>query len=106
MINTTYPVLWSSLAEEDFENIKIYLREYSAALALKHATRLVNALLQISLSPTTWSYFFITGHPYRARLFSIGSATYWIVYRIDEANKTVRLLRIWDSRQSPEGFEF
>jgi hypothetical protein len=50
--------------------------------------------------------FFLTGAPYRAKLFSVGRTSFWIVYEVDELERTVNILKIWNSKQDPNDFEF
>lgn len=59
----------------------------------------------LTQSPATWSYFYLTGAPYRAYLFRVGRRTqFWIVYTIDEETKTVNVLRFWNASKDPENF--
>jgi hypothetical protein len=52
-----------------------------------------------------WSFFFLTGAPYRAYLFDAGERTkYWLVYRIDESSRTVYLMRMWNAAKNPKKF--
>jgi len=54
----------------------------------------------------TWSYFPLTGAPYRAYLFRVGRRTqYWIVNTVDEGTRTVDVLNFWNASRDPESLE-
>ena len=93
-------------ATEDIRKIYDYLQELDIASADRHLVRLTGVIESIGLSPNRFAYFFVTGAPYRARLFILGRTSFWIVYRVDEPVSRVTIFRIWDSRQNPDGFDF
>jgi plasmid stabilization system protein ParE len=93
-------------AQKDFSDIHLFLNELDASSARKHVTRLADAIEQISGCAQLYSFFFLTGTPYRAKFFEIGRTSFSIVYRLDEAADTIDILRIWNSRQDPGEFEF
>jgi plasmid stabilization system protein ParE len=95
----------SRLAEDEIRNLYAYLDEFSPDIADHHLVRLRNAVSAIESNPTRYAYFFLTGAPYRARLFLIGSTSFWIVYKENDADGLVDILRIWDSRQNPDDFD-
>ena len=50
-----------------------------------------------------WSYFPLTGAPYRGYLFRVGRRTqYWIIYTVDEDTRTVDVLLFWNAARDPE----
>jgi hypothetical protein len=54
-------------------------------------------------SPLTWTYFVFTGPPYRAYLFRVGRRTqYWVIYTVDEDNRTVDILHFWNASRDPD----
>ena len=62
--------------------------------------------VEIAESPKTWSYFYITGAPYRAYLFRAGRRTnFWIIHTIDDDTKTINVLRFWNATREPAAFE-
>jgi plasmid stabilization system protein ParE len=102
----TYKVRISERATAEFRGIRRYLSEYDKKIALKYATRLGQSIEAIGKNPTVWPYFFLTGHPFRSKLFMIGGASYGIIYEIHQTEEAVNILRIWHSAQDPDDFEF
>jgi hypothetical protein len=63
--------------------------------------------VNIAESPLTWGYFVFSGAPYRAYLFRIGRRTqYWIVYTVDEEERTVDIVRLWNATRDPDTLEW
>jgi hypothetical protein len=59
--------------------------------------------LNLGEAPLAWSYFPLTGAPYRAYLFRVGRRTqYWIIYTVDEEARIVDILRFWSASRDPE----
>lgn len=83
-----------------------YCRKYSRRFWEAQETQLAHVLeTWLPESPRTWSYFVLTGAPYRAYLFVAGERTkYWIVYRIDEQTRTVHIVRMWNAARNPRLF--
>jgi plasmid stabilization system protein ParE len=100
-----HTVKLSDKARADFKEIQIYLAEYSADVARKHIIRLANTIELIGVEPLIWAPFFLTGAPYRAKLFFVGRSTFWIVYEVDQKESAVNILRVWNSKQNPDDFE-
>lgn len=84
-----------------------YAADYSDGFARETFDRLNHVLsVVIADAPHMWSYFFVTGAPYRAYLFRVGRRTqFWLVYTVDEATRTVNVLRVWNAGREPEAFE-
>lgn len=100
----TFRVRIAPLAQRHIDEFAIYLRAYSEDFAIEQIDRL-NRTLSVNLgeSPLTWSYFAFTGAPYRAYLFRVGRRTqYWIIYNVDEDNRTVDILHFWNAGRDPE----
>ena len=100
----TYRLRISPLAQQLIDQFAEYLRDYNEEFAVEQFDRL-NAILATTLAeaPTTWSYFALTGAPYRAYLFRVGRRTqYWIIYTVDEHNRTVDILHFWNAMRDPE----
>jgi plasmid stabilization system protein ParE len=95
----------SDRAKADLRDIQIHLTDYSEAIAEKHVVRLAHSIDLIGTQPFLWAYFFLTGAPYRAKLFFIGKTSFWVVYELDESEQAVNILRIWNCKQNPEDFE-
>lgn len=96
----------SERARRDIRAVFGYIRRQDTQLADRYLVRLDASINSIARSPTTWSYFFLTGAPDRAKLFEIGRASFWIIYRLDEATEAIEIVRIRNSRQDPGEFEF
>lgn len=85
----TYRVVVAPLAQAEMAEFAAYAADFSDDFASEHFSRL-NHILSVELAeaPIMWSYFYVTGAPYRAYLFRVGRHTqFWIVYTVDEAQK-------------------
>jgi len=102
----SYSINVSNTAKAETRQIYGYLADYGPDTADKHLVRLTNSISLIGRDPFLCSYFFLTGAPYRAKLFSVGRTSFWIVYEVDELERTVNILKIWNSKQDPNDFEF
>ena len=94
-------------ALQQIDELAAWLRDYSEDFAIEQIERL-DRILRINLgeAPLTWSYFPLTGAPYRAYLFRVGRRTqYWIIYTVDEGARTVDVLRFWNASRDPESLE-
>jgi hypothetical protein len=94
-------------AQRDLQRFAEYTSVYSEEFSREQFARL-NGVLNIDIAemPHTWSYFFVTGAPYRAFLFNVGRRTsYWIVYTINDVAKHVDVLRFWNASRDPAAFE-
>jgi mRNA-degrading endonuclease RelE of RelBE toxin-antitoxin system len=98
-----YHLRISASAQRQVDEFSGYLREYSERFAVEQMDRL-NLALSVNLaeSPNTWSYFTHMGAPYRAYLFRVGRRTqYWIIYTVDDENRTVDILHFWNASRDP-----
>jgi len=60
-------------------------------------------MFNLAESPLTWSYFPLTGAPYRGYLFRVGRRTqYWIIYTVDEYSRIVDVLSFWNTARDPK----
>jgi plasmid stabilization system protein ParE len=102
-----YQIRLSLSAQHDLQLFAEYTAGYSEEFSRQQFVRLNGVLnTDIAEMPHTWSYFFVTGAPYRAFLFNVGKRTrYWIVYSIDDAAKRVDVLRFWNASRDPAAFE-
>ena len=88
------------------EEFAAYLRDYDKAFALEQIERLDRALRLLRESPLTWSYFPLTGAPYRAYLFRVGRRTqYWVIYTVDEDARTIDVLSFWNAARDPDAID-
>ncbi len=95
------------LAQRHIDAFAAYLRDYDEAFAIEQIDRLDRIFaVHLGESPLTWSYFALTGAPYRAYLFRVGRRTqYWIIYTVDEDARIVDVLHFWNASRDPEGFD-
>lgn len=103
----TYKVVRAPLAQGEMARFAAYAADYSDDWAIEQFTRL-NRVLSVDLAeaPYQWSYFYLTGAPFRAYLFRVGRRTqFWIIYTIDEETKTVNILRFWNASRDPDTLE-
>jgi mRNA-degrading endonuclease RelE of RelBE toxin-antitoxin system len=100
----TFRVRIDPIALRQIDQFAAYLRDYSEDFAIEQIERLDRILrLNLGESPLTWSYFPLTGAPYRAYLFRVGRRTqYWIIYTVDEDSRTVNVLAFWNTASDPE----
>jgi plasmid stabilization system protein ParE len=103
----TYRVRIDPLALRQIEDFAAYLQDYSEDFAIEQIDRLDRILrLNLGEAPLTWSYFPLTGAPYRAYLFRVGRRTqYWIIYMVDEDARTGDILQIWNASRDPENLD-
>jgi mRNA-degrading endonuclease RelE of RelBE toxin-antitoxin system len=103
----SFRVRIDSVAARQIDRFVTYLREYSEDFAIEQIERLDRILhYNLAVSPLMWSYFPLTGPPYRAYLFRVGRRTqYWIVYTVDEDARTVDILLFWNASRDPETIE-
>ena len=96
-----------SLAQREIDDFAAYASSYSERFATEQFARLNDILSRdLAESPLRWTYFVLTGAPYRAILFRVGRRTqYWIIYTVDEDGRTVNILRFWNSRREPQVLE-
>jgi mRNA-degrading endonuclease RelE of RelBE toxin-antitoxin system len=103
----SYELRFAPRAERYIDELAAYLREYDEELATQQMDRL-NRILTVNIqsSPLTWSYFPLTGPPFRAYLFRVGRRTqYWIIYEVDEDNRTIDIVHFWNTRRDPDTLE-
>jgi plasmid stabilization system protein ParE len=102
----TYRLTVSTAAQQDIREFLEWLNDYSPKIAAEHDRDLHDAIRSLILPrPHTWPYFFVTGSPYRAYLYSVSRrTTYWLVYTINEDEKIVNVLRFWNSARNPKQF--
>ena len=102
-----YRVRIAPRALRNIDEFAAYLAEYDEAYAIEQIDRLNQVLcVNLAQSPLTWSYFPLTGAPYRGYLFRVGRRThYWIIYTVDEEAQTVDVLHFWNTHRDPESLE-
>jgi len=100
----TFRVRIDPVAQSHIDQFAAYLGNYSEEFAIEQIDRLRHILsVNLGESPLTWAYFPFTGAPYRAYLFRVGRRTqYWIIYTVDEENRTVDVLHFWNATRDPD----
>ncbi len=95
-----YRVILATSADRDLEQIVRFLAQKNSAAA----ERLGHALLDDALSLTHLPNrgVAVRDRPGYRRI--LHRPWFLIYYRIDEAQRTVDIVRIWDGRQNPAGF--
>jgi hypothetical protein len=83
------------------------LAPLSPKAAARHEQMLSEILHnELRRHPKLFGNFWITGAPFRARLYSVSRRTkFWLIYRIEEERKIVRVLRFWNASADPQSFE-
>jgi hypothetical protein len=102
----TFRVVRAQRAQTELARFAEYAADYSDDWAREQFARLERVFSrELAEAPQQWSYFYLTGAPYRAYLFRVGRRTqFWIVYTIDEDTNTVNILRFWNARGNSETF--
>lgn len=103
----TYRLRIGPGALRQIEQFAAYLSNYSEDFAIEQIERLDRILrLNLGEAPLTWSYFPLTGAPYRAYLFRVGRRTqFWIIYTVDEDTHTIDVLSFWNAMRDPESLD-
>jgi hypothetical protein len=80
-----------------------YLRRYSRATAEKYKLALQKSIDEYLVdSPETFAFYWETGAPYRAFLFRVSRRTaYWVIYRVYNNERIVRVLRFRSTANEP-----
>lgn len=80
-MTTSFRIRIDPVAQRQIDEFAIYLRDCSEDFAIDQIAQL-DRIIAVNLgeTPLTWSYFALTGAPYRAYLFRVGRRTqYWII---------------------------
>lgn len=90
-------------AQRQIDGFLEHLRRYSFETADKYQHAPQEAIdTYLVDSPTTFEAWWETGWPYTAFLFTVSPrASYWIVYRVCESKRLVRVLRFKNAAQEP-----
>jgi mRNA-degrading endonuclease RelE of RelBE toxin-antitoxin system len=103
----TYRVRIDPVAQRQIDQFAVYLRDYDEDFAIEQIERLDRILYaNLAEAPLTWTYFPLTGAPYRGYLFRVGRRThYWIIYTVDEDSRTVDILSFWNTARDPDAVD-
>jgi plasmid stabilization system protein ParE len=83
-------------AEADLGNVVAFLAQKSPAAAERIGLELVDLIFSLDQMPHR-------GAPVRKRpgLRKLAHRHYLVIYRVNEANALVEIVRVWDNRQDP-----
>jgi len=101
----SYLIKISKTAKAETRQIFEYLTDYSPDVADKHLVRLTNSIALIG-RPLPLPILLSPDRPIARSFFSVARSSFWVVYEVDAPKRTVDILRIWNSKQNPEDFEF
>jgi plasmid stabilization system protein ParE len=97
-----YRIRFAAQADRDLEELVRFLAQKNPAAAERLGHALVDSALSLATLPHRGLAF--QGRPgYRRILYR---PWFLIFYRIDEAQRLVEVVRIWDARQDPDTFRF
>jgi len=102
-----FKVRVAAVAQRDLDGMIEWLATRNPAVAMRVSAD-IQAVLRRDLrdAPKRYRYFWITGEPYRGRLLGVSrNLKIWIVYAVDDATQTVRVVRIWNASRDPAAFE-
>ena len=101
-----YKLRVTRTARRDLESWLDLVASYNEIKAAEYEAAFFDSLsLHVLPAPHTWAYFHITGAPLRAYLHSMSHrASFWIVYEIEEEDKAVSILRVWNAARDPRTF--
>ena len=102
----SYSIRIDGRAQSEIDHCASWMSGYSENFMLAQLDRIEEVFTgTLARSPAMWSYFFITGAPYRGYLFKVGRRTsFWIVYKIDEEARRVDILRFWNASRDAKAF--
>jgi plasmid stabilization system protein ParE len=95
-----YRVTFAAHAERDLEEIVRFLAQRNPGAADRLGNALVDAAFSLGSLP--WRGAAFRQRPEYRRI--LHRPWFLIFYRIDEAQKLVEVVRIWDARQDPDTF--
>jgi mRNA-degrading endonuclease RelE of RelBE toxin-antitoxin system len=103
----TYEVVFSATAAREVEEWLEYLSRYDDRISEKYEMALSRVVeFELATIPNAYSWFWLTGHPYRGRLFTVSRRTaFWLVYTVDDTKRVVAVRRFWNASRDPSNFE-
>lgn len=102
-----YRLVVAPKARDEIEGFLEWLTNYNEKTAEEFRLDLERAVNNQTLqSPKRWPYFFLTGSPFRAHLYTVSRRTsYWVVYEVDDERQLVTILRFWNGARDPAKFK-
>jgi mRNA-degrading endonuclease RelE of RelBE toxin-antitoxin system len=99
----TYEVVFSATAERETEELLEYLSRYDENISEQYELSL-SRIGEFELATISHSYFWfwLTGPPYRGRLFTVSRHTaFWLVYTVDDEKRVLAVRRFWNASRDP-----
>jgi Mn-containing catalase len=103
----TYKVVFSATAGQEIREFLSYLSRYDEQTSKRFEAALSHVVeSELAIIPNAYTWFWLTGSPYRGRLFSVSRRTaFWFVYTVDEDKSVVSVQRFWSASRNPAVFE-
>jgi hypothetical protein len=103
----TYEVVFSATARREAEVWLEHLSKYDGSISEKYESALSRVIeYELATIPNSYSWFWLTGRPYRGRLFTVSRRTaFWLVYTVDDEKRVVAVRRFWNASRDPATFE-
>jgi mRNA-degrading endonuclease RelE of RelBE toxin-antitoxin system len=103
----TYEVVFSATARREAEEWLEHLSRYHDRISEKYESALSRIIeFELSTMPNAYSWFWLTGRPYRGRLFTVSRRTaFWLVYTVDDDKHVVAVRRFWNASRDPTTFQ-
>jgi hypothetical protein len=98
-----YDVQFDLVALDEIWDFLAFLADFDPDVSTRYET-LLEQLIDSDLSeaPLRHSWFWKSGPPYRDRLFHVSRRTkFWIIYKVDESQRRVDVLRFWNATRDP-----
>jgi hypothetical protein len=102
-----YEVVFSATARREAQEWLEYLSRYDERTSEKYESALSRIVeFELATIPNAYSWFWLTGRPYRGRLFTVSRRTaFWLVYTVDDEKRVVAVRRLWNASRDPSAFE-
>jgi hypothetical protein len=103
----TYEVVFSATAKREAEEWLEHLSRYDERTSEKYESALSRIIeFELATIPNAYSWFWLTGRPYRGRLFTVSRRTaFWLVYTVDDEKHVVAVQRFWNASRDPTTFQ-
>ncbi len=103
----TYEVVFSATAKREADEWLEHLSQYDERTSQKYESALLRIVeFELAAMPNAYSWFWLTGRPYRGRLFTVSRRTaFWLVYTVDDVERIVAVRRFWNASSDPARFE-
>jgi plasmid stabilization system protein ParE len=102
-----YEISIAKSALRDLDSLFNWLAPLNPNAAERHKQGVVETIeRELRYHPKIFAHFWITGPPFRARLYHVSHRTkFWIVYHINGQRGVVTVVRLWNASRDPSKFE-